>query len=668
MLAFTSGTTLEAGSTATLSGAGTIRVGGATVNFAGSAAITGTLEITTGVLNFNGTGTTANMTHSGGTLGGTGALTVSGTLSWTGGTQTGAGTTTIAATATGTIDSATTQVALIGGRTLQNNGTITWLSGQINAADSVLENAGTFDVKGDDIYAFAANPQPRIHNTGTFKKTGGTGTTEIQAAFDNDGTVTASSGTLGLGGGSGTETGSGTFSADAGAVLAFTSGTTLEAGSTATLSGAGTIRVGGATVNFAGSAAITGTLEITTGVLNFNGTGTTANMTHSGGTLGGTGALTVSGTLSWTGGTQTGAGTTTIAATATGTIDSATTQVALIGGRTLQNNGTITWLSGQINAADSVLENAGTFDVKGDDIYAFAANPQPRIHNTGTFKKTGGTGTTEIQAAFDNDGTVTASSGTLGLGGGSGTETGSGTFSADAGAVLAFTSGTTLEAGSTATLSGAGTIRVGGATVNFAGSAAITGTLEITTGVLNFNGTGTTANMTHSGGTLGGTGALTVSGTLSWTGGTQTGAGTTTIAATATGTIDSATTQVALIGGRTLQNNGTITWLSGQINAADSVLENAGTFDVKGDDIYAFAANPQPRIHNTGTFKKTGGTGTTEIQAAFDNDGTVEIATGIIGVSSYTQSSTGVLQVRIAGTTPGTGFGSARGRKRDRGA
>ena len=77
MLAFASGTTLEAGSTATLSGAGTIRVGGATVNFAGSAAITGTLEITTGVLNFNGTGTTANMTHSGGTLGGTGNLTVS---------------------------------------------------------------------------------------------------------------------------------------------------------------------------------------------------------------------------------------------------------------------------------------------------------------------------------------------------------------------------------------------------------------------------------------------------------------------------------------------------------------------------------------------------------------------------------------------------------------
>ena len=100
------------------------------------------------MLNFNGTGTTANMTHSGGTLGGTGALTVSGTLSWTGGTQTGAGTTTIAATATGTIDSATTQVALIGGRTLQNNGTITWLAGQIDAGDSVLENAGTFDAEG----------------------------------------------------------------------------------------------------------------------------------------------------------------------------------------------------------------------------------------------------------------------------------------------------------------------------------------------------------------------------------------------------------------------------------------------------------------------------------------------------------------------------------------
>ena len=134
---------------------------------------------------------------------------------------------------------------------------MTWLAGRSTPPTAVLENAGTFDVEGRRHLRASANPQPRIHNTGTFEKSGGTGTTEIQAAFDNDGTVTASSGTLGLGGGSGTADRSGTFSADAGAVLAFSSGSTLEAGSTATLSGAGTIRVGGATVNFAGSAAIT---------------------------------------------------------------------------------------------------------------------------------------------------------------------------------------------------------------------------------------------------------------------------------------------------------------------------------------------------------------------------------------------------------------------------
>src|SRR5512132_1923905 len=194
------------------------------------------------------------------------------------------------------------------------------------------------------------------------------------------------------------------------------------------------------------------------------------------------------------------------------------------------------------------------------------------------------------------------------------------------------------------------------------------GTLELTGGSLSLTDTtnaSTTLNLTQSGGTIGGAGTLTVSGSFAWSGGSQTDAGTTVIASGATLSIDTAVNNVFLASGRTLQiDSGATATLSGGfgIGLGDAAtIENAGTFNANGGESFGIFLNggSGQLIHNaaTGTFSKSAGPATLTVGVPFDNDGTVEIATGILGAASYTQSATGTLQVRIAGTAPGTGFG-----------
>ena len=137
------------------------------------------------------------------------------------------------------------------------------------------------------------------------------------------------------------------------------------------------------------------------------------------------------------------------------------------------------------------------------------------------------------------------------------------------------------------------------------------------------------------------------------------------IASGATLSIDTDADNVFLSGGRTLQidSGATASW-SGQFGiglAGAATIENAGTFNANGGVLFDNGGGGL--IHNaaTGTFSKSAGPATLTVGVPFDNDGTVEIATGILGAASYTQSATGTLQVRIAGTAPGTGFGQLKG-------
>ena len=643
LVRFQSSFTLQSG--ASLSGRIALPSGSLTVNAA--------VPITAG----------ATFTQSGGTLGGAGTLTVAGSFEWSGGTQTDAGTTAIASGATLSIDTATGYVYLTNGRTLQidSGATATW-TGQfgIGLGDAAtIENAGTFNANGGEggngIFNAGGGGQ-LVHNAAgaTFRKTAGSGTLPIGVPFDNDGTVQASAGTLSLDGGDGGGEAAGSFAAATGTTLELGGGT-FTLGSGSSLSGAGTVRVSGGTVATSGSYGLTGTLEVSGGTLTATSSDTVSNLTQSGGTLGGAGTLTVAGSFEWSGGTQTDAGTTAIASGATLSIDTATGYVYLTNGRTLQidSGATATW-TGQfgIGLGDAAtIENAGTFNANGGEggngIFNAGGGGQ-LVHNAAgaTFRKTAGSGTLPIGVPFDNDGTVQASAGTLSLDGGDADTTSGGFNGSGAGGLVRFQSSFTLQSG--ASLSGRIALPSGSLTVNAA--------VPITAG----------ATFTQSGGTLGGAGTLTVAGSFEWSGGTQTDAGTTAIASGATLSIDTATGYVYLTNGRTLQidSGATATW-TGQfgIGLGDAAtIENAGTFNANGGEggngIFNAGGGGQ-LVHNAAgaTFRKTAGSGTLPIGVPFDNDGTVEIATGILGPTSYTQSATGTLEVHLAGTTPGTGFG-----------
>ena len=592
----------------------------------GTLTVSGDVPITAG----------ATFTQSGGTLAGAGTLTVSGGFEWSGGTQTDAGTTVIATGATLSIDTASTFVLLSSGRTLQidSGATASWSGGSgIFLGDAAtIENAGTFNANGFGISLDTGSGQ-LVHNaaTGTFRKSAGPATLTVGVPFDNDGTVEAASGTLSLEGGDAGSTTGDFNGSGADGLVRFDAGTyTLETG--VSLSG----RI--ALTSF-GTLTVSGDVPITAG----------ATFTQSGGTLAGAGTLTVSGGFEWSGGTQTDAGTTVIATGATLSIDTASTFVLLSSGRTLQidSGATASWSGGSgIFLGDAAtIENAGTFNANGFGISLDTGSGQ-LVHNaaTGTFRKSAGPATLTVGVPFDNDGTVEAASGTLSLEGGDAGSTTGDFNGSGADGLVRFDAGTyTLETG--VSLSG----RI--ALTSF-GTLTVSGDVPITAG----------ATFTQSGGTLAGAGTLTVSGGFEWSGGTQTDAGTTVIATGATLSIDTASTFVLLSSGRTLQidSGATASWSGGSgIFLGDAAtIENAGTFNANGFGISLDTGSGQ-LVHNaaTGTFRKSAGPATLTVGVPFDNDGTVEIATGILGAASYNQSATGTLQVRIAGTAPGTGFG-----------
>ena len=138
----------------------------------------GTLSITGGSLSLDRHGrrlsTTVDLTQSGGTLGGTGTLTVTGSFDWSGGAQTGAGTTMIASGATLSLTDNT--LFLFGGRTLQINTGATatveptpiLMAGQ--RRDRERRHLQRQRRRGHASIIFNVRRHPALHNTGTFSR------------------------------------------------------------------------------------------------------------------------------------------------------------------------------------------------------------------------------------------------------------------------------------------------------------------------------------------------------------------------------------------------------------------------------------------------------------------------------------------------------------------
>ena len=288
----------------------TLSSGNATVLDEGTLTLAGTLNVDAGTFQLTGGGTLSDLSdlamaggslelasenftvgsfqQSGGTLSGTGTVTVTAAASFTSSwdVETGSGETVLQG-----ISTINGYVALDGGRELQNRGTLTWVSSYFelgynpygtSIGGGTLDNAAgaTFLIESDqNIYANSGTTL--FTNEGQLTKSVTTGTTTIEVAFDNTGTVDVETGTLALDDG-GTSALS-AFTVASGATLAFVGGTfDLTGGGTLGGSGTAVWPVTGGTVN-------AGASDLTVG-----------SFQQSGGTLSGTGTVTVTAAASFT--------------------------------------------------------------------------------------------------------------------------------------------------------------------------------------------------------------------------------------------------------------------------------------------------------------------------------------------------------------------------------
>ena len=335
-------------------GAGNVTFGGANITLLGTYAVAGNTTVSNGTVKFDTDTTLPTLTLSGGILGGTGTMTVTGLLTWTAGSMNGGGRT-----------EAEGGMAISGGsdkgladRTLDNAAEADWTgNGKILMNTNAVWNnlpGSSLIALGDSQLGGGAGSQytgSTFNNAGTVQKAAGTGTTTVVAFVNNAGLIDAASGTLDLGDGGVNDS---AFTVEAGATLQFGGGTqTLDANSS--LTGAGDVRFSGSNVTLLGAYAVNGNATLSGGTADFETDVTLPNLTLSGGTLGGGGTVTVTGLLTWTGGTMSGAGTTNAAG---GMLISTTGGKQLLNGYTLNNAGTATWTGGDINVLyDAVWDN-----------------------------------------------------------------------------------------------------------------------------------------------------------------------------------------------------------------------------------------------------------------------------------------------------------------------
>lgn len=658
---------------------------------------------------------------SAGTISLDGPLTVRGDFSWAAGTMTGSGRTILETNAILNIQGS---VAL-NARTLENRGTILWTASGSVSGDSIITNLPSALFRVEHQSGSLGGTGGRFDNGGVFRKVAGSGSLTVSSPFNNWGTVEVAgsgpstlsssfnnwgtvaaagpgpmtvsgffnnSGTVDMQGctltlnNGGTNLGSIGLSAAAG--LRFAGGTHVASVSSS-VTGEGQLTVSGGTANLAGLVNVSGsntfsggtanftgnyiatnnTLTISGGTASFNGTGTVAPavVNLSNGTLGGSNLVTVGSVMNWTAGTMGGGGRTILSPGAT--LNAAISGPATLGGRTLENGGTVQFTgsgSMDVNTGAVITNRPGAvFNFENEGAFGLGGFvPNGRFDNSGTFRKSAGTGTSIVSGlSFNNSGIVAIQTGTLSctgsftnngvvnlsggttnrlLAGGSS----SGAFNAPAGTLVEWTGGTfTLSTG--AQLNGAGLYRLNG------------GSLTVNPNLIVEN-----LDLIHSSSSLSGAGVVTVAGAMNWTAGTMSGSGRTIIPAGVT--LNLALSSSATLA-RTLENGGTVLWTGAVLNVFSSaVITNrpGALFRAEGEaanGLGGFTANG--RFDNAGTFRKSAGTGTTTVASGmkFTNYNTVDIRSGILAANGgYVSSSNALLNCALGGTTPGTGFGQLR--------
>jgi len=553
------------------------------------------------------------------------------------------------------------------GQYLNNYGTVDLQSGNLllywQDWGSVNNYPGGLVNIQSDVSIDESDGGPGFINAGTVLKSGGTGTTSINASLNNTGALDVASGTIALTGG-GSLNGSGMVSS--GAQLIFATGTYGGGGLNLTNAAGGQVDFNGASlavVNMSGSGGISfnagivtlnasnpvTSLVVTTGTLTLNGTVT--NLLLGGGTLAGN--TTIVGTMTWTNGMLGNSSSALTVATNALLVLAGGNGTNYYLGEYLDNYGTVELQSGNMllywEDWGSVNNYAGGLVNFQGDVSINNSDGGPGFINAGTVLKSGGTGITYINTSFNNSGTLAATSGTIELTAG-GTINGNGNVAS--GAQLAFT-GTYGGSGFNVSAAAGGQLNL------IAGSLFITASnplpsLTLTNGTLTVNGTVT--NLLLAGGTL--SGNTTIAGTMTWTNGALGNTSTAVTVATNAVLVLAGSNGTSYYLGEYLNNYGTVDLQSGNMLLYwvqyGSVNNYPGGLINLQADVSIFSTGG-PGFINYGMLRKSGGTNTSTITNCFSNQGgSVEVDTGTIslGNSSYTQGG-GALVIGLGGTGAG---------------
>ncbi len=539
-----------------------------------------------------------------------------------------------------------------GNRLLRNEGTIVFGgTGNIRTGTGgVVENVGLFDVQGDaDITNdFGGAAQFNNAPTATFRKSAGGGITDFGIPFDNDGALQADAGTIRFNAGDGPNVATGTFTVPA--AIDF-SGGTYDLAPASAVNASGTVFFTNGQTNLSGLYDVA-TTTMTGGGASFDAANSVTDVLNlSGGSLHGSGRVTLEGPAAstWSGGTMTSGGTTFIPAGVT--LNAPGVSVKDIhNGRVLRNEGTISWTgTGSLRTGSNALvENVGLFEIPTDADLNTDFGGTTLFANTGTFRKTAGSGTanpTSFGVPFDNDGAFVVEAGSVRFDAGDGPNVSSGTFTVPA--TLDFSS-TAYDLGPASSVTATGTILVTAGQVNVAG-AYDAATTTITSGTAAFESLGPVTDVLNlAGGSVAGSGRVTLEGPApsSWTSGNMTNGGTTRVASGATLSLSGANVK-DIHGGRVLRNEGTVTFAgTGPMRGGNATTENVGLFDIQSDADINNDFGGTYRIANTGILRKSAGAvapASTDVSVTVDTTGgQIEALAGTLNLngafSNYNQT------------------------------
>ncbi len=646
----TSATTLDVA----LVNSGDVQAQGGTLDLAGGGSASGTFEVSnnatlqfsgntytlnasgiTGAgtvlvsetLNLSGANTIGNnvtFNLDGGFLSGNGSLIVNGPFNWSNGEIYDTVVTLNGASSLSGVDGDAMWVSGL----LINAGQLTWGGNGHNLAFY----GGTFRNLASGTITITANVSTdnevggTIVNAGLLRKAD-TSATTLDVALVNSGDVQAQGGTLDLAGGG---SASGTFEVSNNATLQFSGNTyTLNASS---ITGAGTVLVS-ETLNLSGANTI--------------GNNVTFNL--DGGFLSGNGSLIVNGPFNWSNGEIYN---TVVRLNGASSLSGVDGDAMWLSGL-LINAGQLTWGGNGYNLAlySGTLTNlaSGTITITAD--VSTDNEGGGTIVNAGLLRKAD-TSATTLDVALVNSGDVQAQGGTLDLAGGG---SASGTFEVSNNATLQFggNDSTSYTLSLTSSVTGAGTVLMSSGTVNLNGNFSLSGTNIINGGIWAVNSPAIMAvtNLILSGyyGSLSGNAPVTVNGPFTWSSGVINNTGGVTL---------NGTSSLSSVGNTELDglliNAGTLTWGGSDYNHfyfSSGTLTNlaTGTITIANDvSTYNLGGGT---IVNAGLVRKTNTTGTSTLDVAFVNTGTLDAQSGILSLIGDYSLTNGTLNFGISSLT-----------------